>query len=104
MSDIVERLRFQNNQLDEDAAPHSPHRRRAMESETDAEFLFRFAMDFDFDESEDLIRLFALARRGASAVQQPCHETCEPSRGQHHINCPNSAKAYTPPSGEPSDE
>ena len=92
MSDIVERLRFQNNQLDEDAAPHSPHRRRAMES------------DFDFDESEDLIRLFALARRGASAVQQPCHETCEPSRGQHHINCPNIAKAYTPPSGEPSDE
>ena len=36
--------------------------------ESDTEFLFRFAMDFDFGESEDLARLFALARRGA-AVQ-----------------------------------
>ncbi len=38
--------------------------------ESDAEFLFRFAMDFDFGESEDLARLFALARRGVKAADR----------------------------------
>ena len=66
-------------------------------AETDAEFVERMAFGFN-QNHPDVARLFALARRGA-AVQQPCHETCEPSRGQHHINCPNIAKAYaTPPS------
>ena len=63
-----------------------------MTSETDAEFLRRLG-NAGAAHEEDFNRLFALARRGA-AVQQPCHETCEPSRGQHHINCPNIAKAY----------
>ena len=75
--------------------------------ESDAEFLDsmeQWVIGSLVFKREHRDRLFALARRGA-AVQQPCHETCEPSRGQHHINCPNIAKAYaTPRQQENSDE
>ena len=70
-----------------------------MTSETDAEFLDRLEATPRYNPAYRTLvsdRLFALARRGA-AVQQPCPETCEPSRGQHHINCPNIAKAYATP-------
>lgn len=63
-----------------------------MTSETDQQFMDRVDLDLDLNNTADIQRLFALARRGAAVQWKPCR-LC--GAVQHFM---------PPPAGEPSDE
>ena len=83
-----------------------------MTSETDQQFMDRVDLDLDLNNTADIQRLFALARRGAAAKADDrrkgvgCYASCEWTRDQHDIRCPHFDPSILPPppAGETSDE